>query len=159
MRGTAHRNTLHDAHAACSVQQYVNQLKSQAANAGGKAARAAAAVPNPKVRRAINTSPIHAMCMRVLDATIHAAPEQGSRLLWLCNGCAMQCSAPLGSAMHGTQDKKKAEEERQKELNALFAVAIKQPKVPPGVRSGITHAAYGSDVTPDALHQPCSWFR
>jgi hypothetical protein len=31
------------------------------------------------------------------------------------------------------QDKKKAEEERQKELNALFAVAIKQPKVPPGV--------------------------
>lgn len=31
------------------------------------------------------------------------------------------------------KDKKKAEEERQKELNALFAVAIKQPKVPAGV--------------------------
>ncbi|KAJ9506511.1 hypothetical protein QJQ45_019621 [Haematococcus lacustris] len=31
------------------------------------------------------------------------------------------------------KDKKKAEEERQKELAALFAVAIKQPKVPPGV--------------------------
>lgn len=30
------------------------------------------------------------------------------------------------------QDKKKAEEEKQKELNALFAVAIKQPKVPAG---------------------------
>ncbi len=30
------------------------------------------------------------------------------------------------------QDKKKAEEERQKELNALFAVAIKQPKIPAG---------------------------
>lgn len=30
------------------------------------------------------------------------------------------------------QAKKKAEEERQKELNALFAVAIRQPKVPPG---------------------------
>jgi hypothetical protein len=27
------------------------------------------------------------------------------------------------------QDKKAAEEERQRELNALFAVAIKQPKV------------------------------
>ncbi len=32
----------------------------------------------------------------------------------------------------GRQDKKKAEEERQKELAALFAVAIKQPKVPVG---------------------------
>lgn len=31
------------------------------------------------------------------------------------------------------KDKKKAEEERQKELNALFAMAIKQPKVPAGV--------------------------
>lgn len=31
------------------------------------------------------------------------------------------------------QEKKKAEEERQRELNALFAVAIKQPKVPAGV--------------------------
>ncbi|KAK9816691.1 hypothetical protein WJX72_003761 [[Myrmecia] bisecta] len=31
------------------------------------------------------------------------------------------------------KDKKKAELERQKELNELFAVAIKQPKVPPGV--------------------------
>lgn len=30
------------------------------------------------------------------------------------------------------QDKKKLEEERKKELDALFAVAIKQPKVPPG---------------------------
>jgi hypothetical protein len=30
------------------------------------------------------------------------------------------------------QDKKKLEEERQKELNDLFAVAIKQPKVPAG---------------------------
>lgn len=29
----------------------------------------------------------------------------------------------------GLQDKKKAEEERQKELNELFALAIKQPKV------------------------------
>ncbi|GAB4823541.1 hypothetical protein N2152v2_010587 [Parachlorella kessleri] len=31
------------------------------------------------------------------------------------------------------KDKKKAEEERQKELASLFAMAIKQPKVPPGV--------------------------
>ncbi|GBF95907.1 hypothetical protein Rsub_08498 [Raphidocelis subcapitata] len=31
------------------------------------------------------------------------------------------------------QDKKAAEEERQRELNSLFAVAIKQPKVPLGV--------------------------
>ncbi|EFN55747.1 hypothetical protein CHLNCDRAFT_134088 [Chlorella variabilis] len=31
------------------------------------------------------------------------------------------------------KDKKRAEEERQKELNELFAMAIKQPKVPPGV--------------------------
>lgn len=31
------------------------------------------------------------------------------------------------------KDKKKAEEDREKELAALFAVAIKQPKVPPGV--------------------------
>jgi hypothetical protein len=31
------------------------------------------------------------------------------------------------------KDKKKAEEEHQKELAALFAMAIKQPKVPPGV--------------------------
>ena len=30
------------------------------------------------------------------------------------------------------QDKKKLEEERQKELDDLFAVAIKQPKVPAG---------------------------
>lgn len=30
------------------------------------------------------------------------------------------------------QDKKKAEADRQKELNDLFAIAIKQPKVPPG---------------------------
>ena len=30
------------------------------------------------------------------------------------------------------QDKKKAELERQKELAELFAVAIKQPKVPAG---------------------------
>lgn len=31
------------------------------------------------------------------------------------------------------KDKKKAEADRQKELNDLFAIAIKQPKVPPGV--------------------------
>jgi hypothetical protein len=31
------------------------------------------------------------------------------------------------------QDKKKAEEEAARELAALFATAIKQPKVPPGV--------------------------
>ena len=30
------------------------------------------------------------------------------------------------------QEKKKAEEDRAKELNELFAVAIKQPKVPVG---------------------------
>ena len=30
------------------------------------------------------------------------------------------------------QDKKKAEADKQKELNDLFAIAIKQPKVPPG---------------------------
>ena len=30
------------------------------------------------------------------------------------------------------QDKKKAEAERQKELAELFAVAIKQPKIPAG---------------------------
>ena len=30
------------------------------------------------------------------------------------------------------QDKKKAEADQQKELDALFAVAIKQPKVPAG---------------------------
>ena len=30
------------------------------------------------------------------------------------------------------QDKKKLEEERARELNELFAVAIKQPKVPAG---------------------------
>jgi len=32
------------------------------------------------------------------------------------------------------QDKKAAELERQKELAELFAVAIKQPKIPAGVR-------------------------
>lgn len=32
------------------------------------------------------------------------------------------------------QDKKKAEADKQKELNDLFAIAIKQPKVPPGER-------------------------
>ena len=31
------------------------------------------------------------------------------------------------------QEKKKAEADKQKELNDLFAIAIKQPKVPPGV--------------------------
>lgn len=31
------------------------------------------------------------------------------------------------------QEKKKAEEEAARELAALFATAIKQPKVPPGV--------------------------
>ena len=31
------------------------------------------------------------------------------------------------------QEKKKLEEERQKELNELFAQAIKQPKVPVGI--------------------------
>jgi hypothetical protein len=31
-----------------------------------------------------------------------------------------------------SQDKKAAEEARQRELNELFAVAIKQPKVPAG---------------------------
>ena len=30
------------------------------------------------------------------------------------------------------QEKKKAEADKQKELNDLFAIAIKQPKVPPG---------------------------
>lgn len=38
-----------------------------------------------------------------------------------------------GGAAINSKDKKKAEEERQKELNSLFAVAIKQPKVPAGV--------------------------
>lgn len=32
------------------------------------------------------------------------------------------------------QEKKKAEADKQKELNDLFAIAIKQPKVPPGKR-------------------------
>ena len=31
------------------------------------------------------------------------------------------------------QEKKKAEEQRQRELNELFAQAIKQPKLPVGV--------------------------
>lgn len=37
------------------------------------------------------------------------------------------------SFLPAQQDKKKLEEEKQKELNALFAMAIKQPKVPVGV--------------------------
>ena len=40
--------------------------------------------------------------------------------------------AMIGSTMTPAQDKKKAEADRQKELNDLFAIAIKQPKVPPG---------------------------
>ena len=42
-----------------------------------------------------------------------------------CQVCRSFSCAPL-------QDKKKLEEERQKELDDLFAVAIKQPKVPAG---------------------------
>ncbi|GMH33642.1 hypothetical protein BSKO_01476 [Bryopsis sp. KO-2023] len=38
-----------------------------------------------------------------------------------------------GAAVPSRKDKKKAEEERQKELDALFKVAYKQPKVPAGV--------------------------
>ena len=50
--------------------------------------------------------------------------------------------------MHHLQEKKKLEEERQKELNALFAQAIKQPKVPVGEQplylfgTGTTHSRY-----------------
>ena len=38
----------------------------------------------------------------------------------------------VDSTITSPQDKKKAEADRQKELNDLFAIAIKQPKVPPG---------------------------
>ena len=38
----------------------------------------------------------------------------------------------VASTITPPQDKKKAEADRQKELNDLFAIAIKQPKVPPG---------------------------
>ena len=38
----------------------------------------------------------------------------------------------VASTITSPQDKKKAEADRQKELNDLFAIAIKQPKVPPG---------------------------
>ncbi len=40
--------------------------------------------------------------------------------------------AMVASTITPAQDKKKAEADRQKELNDLFAIAIKQPKVPPG---------------------------
>jgi hypothetical protein len=40
--------------------------------------------------------------------------------------------AMVASTITSPQDKKKAEADRQKELNDLFAIAIKQPKVPPG---------------------------
>ena len=52
--------------------------------------------------------------------------------------CAYAPPAEAGTAQYvnmlfaWVQDKKKAEADRQKELNDLFAIAIKQPKVPPG---------------------------
>ena len=58
----------------------------------------------------------------------------------------MLCALPAGAGVSyfrgevnlRAQEKKKAEEERQKELNALFAMAIKQPKVPQGAaRAGM----------------------
>lgn len=52
-------------------------------------------------------------------------------------------TSPHISGMEGLdflQDKKKAELDRQKELAELFAVAIKQPKVPAGkCRSSLLH--------------------
>ena len=47
------------------------------------------------------------------------------------------------------QEKKKAEEERQKELNALFAMAIKQPKVPQGAAwAGVQQHGLWCDFDP-----------
>lgn len=48
----------------------------------------------------------------------------------------LQKSATVNQQQNNNEakkDKKKAEADRQKELNDLFAIAIKQPKVPPGV--------------------------
>ncbi len=53
-----------------------------------------------------------------------------ARLYILC--CSI--TALLWFTGTAPQDKKKAELERQKELAELFAVAIKQPKVPAGVQ-------------------------
>lgn len=39
----------------------------------------------------------------------------------------------LQDAQAAAKNKKKLEEERQREMNALFAVSIKQPRIPPGV--------------------------
>ena len=47
------------------------------------------------------------------------------------------CNTVMGSAFW-LQDKRKAEAERQKELAELFAVAIKQPKVPAGKQVSAT---------------------
>lgn len=46
------------------------------------------------------------------------------------------------------QDKKKAEADRQKELNDLFAIAIKQPKVPPGASCCTAMWSFGAVALP-----------
>jgi hypothetical protein len=57
---------------------------------------------------------------------------------------------PLPSpALSALQDKKRAEEERQRELASLFAQSIKQPKVPVG-ESAASAEAVGSARQPPA---------
>ena len=55
--------------------------------------------------------------------------------------------------MLSKQDKKKAEADRQKELNDLFAIAIKQPKVPPGTSPTSLHTVTMKHTWILALHR------
>lgn len=51
-------------------------------------------------------------------------------MLCICHCCVFANAAIAVCLL--MQEKKKAEADKQKELNDLFAIAIKQPKVPPG---------------------------
>jgi hypothetical protein len=59
-----------------------------------------------------------------------------------------------GVAPDRPQDKRKAAEERQKELNLIFALAIKQPKVPEGVPPGPRGSRGGPAATAAAPRPP-----
>lgn len=60
----------------------------------------------------------------------------------------------VASTVTSPQDKKKAEADRQKELNDLFAIAIKQPKVPPG-KDTLLCAQLAGKLLTASFHSQC----